>query len=331
MSAALPAALLTAAAKRLRAAGVDSPRREARLLLAHALGVTQEDLIAKDIGEPGADALARFETALARRAAREPLAYILGRREFWSLDFAVGPEVLVPRPESEALIEEAFRRFPLRDAPLRVLDLGTGSGCLLLAFLSERPKARGVGADISPAALAIATKNAAALGLDNRSRFVRSDWTKNISGSFDAIFINPPYIAEQELSGLEPEVARYEPRHALEGGKDGLAAYRTISGSLGRHLKPNGWVFLEIGEGQAPSVTDVLAETRLKIEGTVYDLTGIPRCLVVGLRQEKFRQKRIGNRGVKRLRSAPLGNTKGRPPRSGGAGGSADKAPPFGT
>jgi release factor glutamine methyltransferase len=329
MSTTSPGALLTAASERLRLAGVESPRREARLLLAYALGVRQEDLVSKQIAQPGADALVRFETALARRVAREPLAYILGLREFWSLDFAVGPDVLVPRPESEVLIEEALRRFPVRDAPLRVLDLGTGSACLLLAFLSERPRAQGVGADISQAALAVAAQNAAALGLEKRTRFVRSNWTKKISGAFDAIFINPPYIADGELSRLEPEVARYEPRSALEGGADGLAAYRAIAGSLRRHLSPEGLVFLEIGEGQAQSVAELLAQTRLSIDGTVYDLAGIPRCLVVGLRQEKFRQKRIGNRGAKRLGFAPLGKTKGRPPRSGGAGGSAEKAPPL--
>jgi release factor glutamine methyltransferase len=329
MSAASPGALLTAASERLRLAGVESPRREARLLLAHALGVRQEDLVSSQIAQPGAAALVRFETALARRVAREPLAYILGSREFWSLDFAVGPDVLVPRPESEVLVEEALRRFPDRDAPLRVLDLGTGSACLLLAFLSERPRARGVGADISPAALAVASQNAAALGLEKRARFVRSDWMKNISGRFDAIFINPPYIAKGELSALEPEVAFYEPRRALDGGPDGLAAYRKIAGSLRRHLSPEGRAFLEIGEGQARPVEELLAETRLSIDGTVYDLAGILRCLVAGLGQEKFRQKRIGNRDAKRLGSAPLGNTKGRPPRSGGAGGSAEKAQPF--
>src|SRR4051812_20161064 len=212
MSTTSPGALLTAAAERLRLAGVESPRREARLLLAYALGVKQEDLVSRHVGQPGAEALARFETALARRAAREPLAYILGSREFWSLDFAVGPDVLVPRPDSEALIEEALRRFPDRDAPLRGLDLGTGSGCLLLAFLSERPAAQGVGADISPAALGVAAQNAAALRLEKRTRFVHSDWMEKISGRFDAIFINPPYIAQGELSTLEPEVARYEPR-----------------------------------------------------------------------------------------------------------------------
>jgi release factor glutamine methyltransferase len=289
MSTTAPGALLTAAAERLRVAGVESPRREARLLLAYAMGVKQEDLVSRHVGQPRADALVRLETALARRAAREPLAYILGSREFWSLDFAVGPEVLVPRPDSETLIEEALRRFPDRDASLRVLDLGTGSGCLLLAFLSERPAAQGVGADISQAALAVAAQNAAALGLDDRTRFVRSDWTKKISGRFDAIFINPPYIAQSELNALEPEVARYEPRSALDGGLDGLAAYREIAGSLRRHLNPEGWVFLEVGEGQARPVEEVLADTRLSIDGTVYDLGGILRCLVVGLGQEKFR------------------------------------------
>ena len=281
MSVPLDERLLTAAA-RLRVAGVESPRREARLLLAHVLGVKQEDIVAGRIAHLSARALADFEAALARRAAREPLAYILGSREFWSLDFAVGPGVLVPRPESETLIEEALRRFPNPESPLRVLDLGTGSGCLLLAFLSERPNATGAGVDISHDALAIARRNAKALNLDKRTLFIRSDWMKEISGTFDAIFINPPYIAEGQLSRLEPEVARYEPGTALNGGADGLDAYRRAAASLWRHLPPQGLAFFELGQGQAEPVKAILAEKGLRTDGTVYDLAGIPRCLVVG-------------------------------------------------
>lgn len=273
---------LAGAASALRAAGVESPRREARLLLAHALGIRQEDIVAGRVSHLSGEALERFESGLKRRIAREPLAYILGSKEFWSLDFLVGPGVLVPRPESEILIEEALRRFPDRDAPLRALDLGTGSGCLILAFLSERPKATGLGIDISPAALGIAERNAKNLGLEDRVKFRRSDWTKDICGVFDAIFVNPPYIGEDELAGLEPEVAGYEPRGALDGGADGLDCYRPIAAGLVQHLSPRGHAFFEIGRGQAEAVATILAGNGLAVEGTVCDLAGIPRCLVAG-------------------------------------------------
>jgi release factor glutamine methyltransferase len=278
-----PAAeLLAAAARRLQAAGVESPRREARLLLAHALGARPEDFLAGGAMEPDEPARGRFEAALARRERREPLAYILGSREFWSLDFQVGRDVLIPRPESETLIEEALLRFPRRDAPLRVLDMGTGSGCLLLSFLSERPAASGVGLDISPAALNMAKRNATALGMDARTSFVLSDWASDIEGAFDVIFVNPPYIVRAELSGLVPEVVAYEPQLALDGGTDGLEAYRRASASLRPHLGPKGLAFLELGQGQAGAVAAILAESGLQVMGSVPDLAGIARCMVAG-------------------------------------------------
>jgi release factor glutamine methyltransferase len=281
VSASETADILLSAAERLRAAGVESPRREARLLLAHVLGLRPEEIVLGRFSPQGTEFRGRFEAALARRAAREPLAYITGRREFWSLDFEVGPGVLVPRPESEIMVEEALKRFPATDAPLRVVDLGTGSGCLLLAFLSERPKAEGFGVDISEEALAVAKRNAANLGLDNRARFLRSDWMDALSGTWDVIFINPPYVVEGDLDGLDPEVGRYEPRAALDGGPDGLSAYRCIVAALRPQLRPESRVFLEIGQGQAGPVEGLLAEEGLSVEGTIFDLAGIPRCLVV--------------------------------------------------
>jgi len=273
--------ILLSAADRLRAAGVESPRREARLLLAHVLGLRPEEIVAGNFSLQGVQFRDRFEAALARRAQREPLAYIIGRREFWSLDFEVGPGVLVPRPESEIMVEEALKRFPIADAPLRVLDLGTGSGCLLLAFLSERAEAEGLGVDISEEALGIAKRNAARLGLDGRTQFLRNDWMSALSETWEVIFINPPYIIEGELDGLEPEVSRYEPRTALDGGPDGLCAYRRIAASLRPRLAAGGRVFLEVGQGQAGPVERIFSEKGLDVEGTVFDLAGIPRCLVV--------------------------------------------------
>jgi len=273
--------ILLSAADRLRAAGVESPRREARLLLAHVLGLRPEEIASGKVSLQGAQFRGRFEAALARRAQREPLAYIIGRREFWSLDFEVGPGVLVPRPESEIMVEEALKRFPIADAPLRVLDLGTGSGCLLLAFLSERAEAEGLGVDISEEALGIAKRNAARLGLDGRTQFLRNDWMSALSETWEVIFINPPYIIEGELDGLEPEVNRYEPRTALDGGPDGLCAYRRIAASLRPRLAAGGRVFLEVGQGQVGPVERIFSEKGLDVEGTVFDLAGIPRCLVV--------------------------------------------------
>ena len=281
MSESEAADILLSATMRLRAAGVESPRREARLLLAHVLGVRAEDIVAGGFLPQDTESRGRFEAALARRAAREPLAYIIGRREFWSLDFAVGPGVLVPRPESEIMVEEALKRSPTTEAPLHVLDLGTGSGCLLLSFLSERPKAQGLGVDISEEALAIARRNAASLGLGSRARFLRSDWSGALPGNWDIIFINPPYIAESDLDGLDPEVSRYEPRAALDGGPDGLGAYRRIAAALRPRLAPEGRAFLEVGRGQAGPVERIFSEKGLGLEGTVFDLAGIPRCLVV--------------------------------------------------
>lgn len=281
MSATETADILLDATMRLRAAGVESPRREARLLLAHALGVRPEEIVSGRFSLQGTEFRGRFEAALARRAAREPLAYIIGRREFWSLDFEVGPGVLIPRPESEIMVEEALKRFPIIGAPLSVLDLGTGSGCLLLAFLSERPKAEGLGVDISEEALVVAKRNAVKLGLDSRARFLRNDWTSTLSGNWDVIFINPPYIVEADLDGLDPEVSRYEPKAALDGGPDGLCAYRRIAEALRPHLAPEGRAFLEVGQGQAGRVERLFLEKGLSVKGTVFDLAGIPRCLVV--------------------------------------------------
>ena len=272
--------MMAAAAKQLRAAAIESPRREARLLLAYVMNVSQEDIMAGRLPlATHKDALA-YKVVVDRRRRREPLAYIVGRREFWSLDFAVGPGVLIPRPESELLVEQALKHFPDSNAPLRVLDLGTGSGCLLLSFLSERPNAQGLGVDLSEAALTIAEKNAASLGLSGRASFQRSDWLENVSGTFDVILINPPYIAETAIGGLQPEVATYEPASALYAGSDGLDAYRVIASSLRERMAAGGHAFLEVGQGQAPAVDALLSGQGLLVEGTVCDLAGIPRCVI---------------------------------------------------
>jgi release factor glutamine methyltransferase len=269
---------LRQAAARFKQAGIENPRLEARLLLAHAMGVRAEDIVAGR-AVPNEEQQNRFEAFIARRIAHEPVAYITGVREFWSLPFLVDTNVLIPRPESETLVEEALRRFPDKDARLDVLDLGTGSGCLLLAFLSERPNARGLGIDRSEAAVAVARRNAEALRLDARARFEVRDW-KTISESHDVILTNPPYIKGSDITALAPDVAAYEPQSALDGGPDGLDCYREIARLLQQALAAGGLAFVELGQGQAEAVARIFADNAVDVEGFVNDLAYIPRCLV---------------------------------------------------
>lgn len=257
-------ALLRDAARRLAAAGIENPRLDARLLLEHAHGDN-----------------AVFESLICRRAAREPLAYITGRKEFWSLDFEVGPGVLIPRPETETVIEQALAAFPDRAAPLDVLDLGTGTGCLLVAFLKEFPNACGLGIDVSREARAVAHRNVVRHGLAARCAIRDGDW--NVAGTYDVILANPPYIKTGDLAGLEPEVA-YEPVIALDGGVDGLSAYRALAPALAVLLRPGGRALLEIGAGQEGDVAAVLVPAGLDIVCTAPDLAGIPRVLVAAHR-----------------------------------------------
>jgi release factor glutamine methyltransferase len=286
--------ILDEAGRRLHEAGVESPRAEARLLLAHAMGVGREDLIS-GAARPDDAALIRFEAALARRCAREPFAYIVGRKEFFSRDFVVGAGVLIPRPESEVLVEQALQRFTNTADALRVLDLGTGSGCLILSFLAERRGAEGVAIDSSEAALHSARRNAERLGLAARVRFVRGEWADSIVGTFDVVFMNPPYVKRADVALLSPEVARHEPASALDGGVDGLDSYRRIAPQLRKLLRANGCAFVEIGQGQAEAVSLIFNDSNLSIHGTVTDLARIYRCLVVASEQQSRakRKKRL--------------------------------------
>jgi len=264
-------------ATRLRAAGIDNPRLEARLLLAHALHLP----VAALLRDPDLQAdPAPFDRLVARRAAREPLAYILGQREFWSLSFAVSPATLIPRPESETLVEAALAGFAHRAPPRRILDLGTGTGCLLLSALHEFPAAFGIGVDRSPGAAVLAAGNAAALGLAGRSAFVCADWAAPLAARFDLVLCNPPYIPTCDVGVLMPEVVLHEPGSALDGGADGLAAYRRIIPTLPRLLLPGGVAVLELGIGQAPAVAALAAEFGMAAT-TRPDLAGIPRALVL--------------------------------------------------
>jgi release factor glutamine methyltransferase len=268
-------ALLRAAAATLPG---ETPRLDAELLLAHVLG---EDRLAMLVGRAPvpADAVARFEDLLARRRGHEPVAHIVGEREFWSLPLLVTRDVLVPRPDSETLIAEALRHFAGRP-PGRVLDLGTGSGALLLAALSEWPGATGLGIDRSEAALAVAEANAARLGLAGRAAFRLGDWAEGVEEQFDLLLCNPPYIPDG--TPLMPDVARHEPAGALFGGPDGLGPYRLLLPEVRRLVAPGGVALFEFGEGQADALVAMAAGLGL-VARTVADLAGRPRALVIAI------------------------------------------------
>jgi len=264
-------------AVRLAAAGVESARLDARLLLGFAEGIEQAALIA-DPARVVDDA--RFEALIARRSAREPVAYIVGRQEFWSLSFRVSPATLIPRADSEAVVEAALATF----AAGRVLDLGTGTGCLLLAILHERRAAWGVGVDASPAAAWLAAENARALGIGERAMFLAGDWDAPLGGRFELVVANPPYVGTGELPHLAPEVACWEPHLALEAGADGLRAYRALLPRLPMLLAPGGLAVLEVGAGQATAVSGIAGECGLAVLAARADLGGVIRALTFGVR-----------------------------------------------
>lgn len=261
------------AVMRLRGAWVEDPGRDARLLLADAAGLPAGRL-SLHLGEAlGPEAAARLEVALAARMMRQPVSQILGRRAFWGRDFVVTPAVLDPRPETECLVAEALA-VPFA----RVLDLGTGSGAIVISLLADRPDARGLGVDLSAAALAVARANARALGV--QADFAVSDWFSAVTGRFDLIVANPPYIAEAEMATLAPEVL-HEPRMALTPGGDGLGAYRAIAAAVAAHLEPGGRLIVEIGPTQATAVLDLFAKAGLEQLRVLPDLDGRDR-LVAG-------------------------------------------------
>ncbi len=277
------------ATEQLRAAGIESARRESRILWEHALKRSLSPIEGQGWDETAPRPLTQreqgrvvglFESFVARRIAREPIAYITGEKEFWSLPFKVGPGALVPRPETETLIAEAMREFPARTAPLKVLDLGTGTGCLLVTFLVNYPNARGIGVDRSGDALAWAIANAQQHGVLARSAFLQSDWERLHPAKHDLVFANPPYVVSGEITGLAPDVKKYEPVSALDGGPDGLAEYRAIAPVVRDSLTPQGLAFLEIGQGQHHMVSQILESESLQIVRVVEDLAGTPRCVV---------------------------------------------------
>ena len=278
---------LRATAAALRAGGIEEAGFEARLLVAHALGVSPGAVIGRS-AEPPAEVLARL---LARRLAREPMALILGHQGFWTLDLEVSPATLIPRPDSETLIEAAIAARPRREAVRRILDLGTGTGCLLLAALAEFPAAFGVGVDLVPAAAALAARNAARNGLAGRAAFLCADWAAPLAGRFDLVLSNPPYIPSGEIPGLMPEVAQHEPLSALDGGPDGLVAYRRLLAILPGLLAADGVAVLELGAGQDRDVAALALAAGFAPPDLRHDLGGIARALVL---RAPAAQKTIG-------------------------------------
>jgi release factor glutamine methyltransferase len=270
--------LLAEGVAALRAAGLDGAAVDARVLLAHALHIPRDRLTLVLQEDASAEAQARFRAAIAARARYQPVAQIIGRRAFYGRDFIVTQDVLDPRPDTETLVGAALEK-PFA----RVLDLGTGSGAIALTLLAERPKAFGLAVDLSPAALDVAARNAEALGLSDRITLQRSDWFETVTGQFDLIVSNPPYIGAPELAELAPDVRLFEPRMALVPAQDdgtGLAAYRIICAEAGGFLRVGGWLMVEIGYRQADAVQTLFHAAGLSSVSLRHDLSGHPRVVM---------------------------------------------------
>lgn len=265
----------------LARSGFETAALDARLLVMAALDVTATDLVLHPdvpLTPEQAETLAAFAR---RRLAHEPVARIVGTREFWGLPFRLSPETLVPRPDTETLVETVLDLVQDRQAPLRIVDFGTGSGCILVALLHELPKASGLGIDLSFGALVTARANAVENRVGGRCRFALSRWADAVSGSFDLIVSNPPYIASGVVPTLDEEVREHDPRLALDGGPDGLEPYRIILREAGRLLAPGGLLAVEIGYDQAEDLASLARTYGLDIVRVAHDLSGNPRCVAM--------------------------------------------------
>lgn len=277
------AVALASVAKFLACRGIEDARRDARILLLAAAQISHADLLLEPDAPLNSDFAATLSAYAERRAAREPVSRIIGARGFWTLDLLVAPEVLDPRADTETLVELALRNFyDRRNEPLTILDLGTGSGAILCALLSELPGARGVAVDRSAAACAAASKNFERCGLGDRVEILRGDWAEAICATFDLVVSNPPYIRTVEIEKLAPEVRLHDPAIALDGGADGLACYRRLARQIPRLLAPAGLSVLEVGAGQAEAVRRVLEENALAIVATAKDSGGRERAIAAG-------------------------------------------------
>lgn len=283
----------------LRAQNFDTPELDARVLIGHALGLDHAALIRDGDRALDSDRAAVLTALAARRLRREPVARIVGMKEFWSLPLTVSAATLVPRPETETVVEAALAAVEAsgrRHQALRLLDIGTGSGALLLALLSELPKASGIGTDVSAAALAVARGNARRLGFARRAQFVGCDLGAALRERFDLIVCNPPYVARDAIANLAPGVRDYEPHLALDGGADGLDVYHRLADELPRLLAPEGRVVVEFGAGQGPQVGEIFAGSGLAVAAMHADLTGSPRALnaMHAWSAESARKKALG-------------------------------------
>ena len=287
----------------LRAGGVPGPELDARLLVCHVCGLAHERFAAMPERVVSEAEKKAIRHAVKRRCAREPVSRIMGFREFWGLEFEISPQTLDPRPDTETLVQAGLELAA--DAggqePLSVLDLGTGSGCILVSLLNELASATGLGTDVSLEALAVARANAARHGVASRARFICASWDAGVNEQFDLLVANPPYIPSADIPALEPEVARFDPVIALDGGSDGLAAYRRIVPALHDLLKPGGWALFEVGAGQSEAVSALLLdrdrELSFKRLRQWHDLAGRVRC-VAGQRSptsKKEGKKGLGN------------------------------------
>jgi release factor glutamine methyltransferase len=276
------AAVRRAIARRFREQAFDTPDLDARVIVSHVLGLDHTGLTRESDRALGPRALAGIEALTVRRLAGEPVARLVGVKEFWSLPFAVTPAVLVPRPETETVVETALARLDaagMRERPLRIADLGTGSGAILLALLHEMPLARGTGTDCSVAAIETARENAQRLGFSDRAAFVACDFGAALGGGLDLVVANPPYVATAEVATLPREVRNFDPMSALDGGADGLAAYRAITADAGRLLASGACLVLEVGAGQADAVSALAAAAGLTAIAATADLAGIRRVV----------------------------------------------------
>lgn len=265
---------------RLSQVGLDDPRFESRVLVAHAIGFSASEILFHKHRPLDFSEAAKINRYADDRSQRRPVSHIVGEKEFWSLPFEVTPDVLTPRPDTETLVEAALELARARETPISILDLGIGSGCILLSLLSEISDAHGVGVDIDYDACDVARRNAIRLGLENRSTIIQGDWMSALNGKFDIVVSNPPYIPIEDIETLAPEVRDYEPRLALSGGRDGLDCYKRILTGIGPVMGPGGSLLLEVGQGQAAQVTALVRQNPLFRVETWFDLGKVERCVL---------------------------------------------------